>query len=103
MGAYLVGLPLKGGSQRVVVIATTASSHSGAEIWPSQKVVSIKVATDASDFTWGGHTMGGPLLRAREYFTCKENVQSSTFREILGVLRCLQAFVHTCIGKFVVV
>ncbi len=39
------------------------------EIWPSQKGVSIKVATDASDFAWGGHTLGGPLSMAREYFT----------------------------------
>ncbi len=36
------------------------------EIWPSQKSVSIKVPTDASDFAWGGHTLGGPLLMARE-------------------------------------
>ena len=73
------------------------------EIWPSQKGVSIKVATDASDFAWGGHTLGGPLIMAREYFTWEESVESSTFRELLGVLRCLQALVHLCIGKFVVV
>jgi hypothetical protein len=29
-------------------------------------------------------------------------VESSTFRELLGVFRCLQALVHLCIGKFVV-
>jgi hypothetical protein len=40
---------------------------------------------------------------AREYFTWEESVESSTFRELLGVLRCLQALVHLCIGKFVVV
>ena len=73
------------------------------EIWPSQKGVSIKVATDAIDFAWGGHTLGGPLLMAREYFTWEESVESSTFRELLGVLRCLQALVHLCRGKFVVV
>ena len=50
MGSNLFSLPLKGGSQRVVVLAATASSHIGTEIWPSQKVVSIKVATVASDF-----------------------------------------------------
>ena len=73
------------------------------EIWLSPKGVSIKVATDASDFVWGGHTLGGPLLMAREYFIWNESVESSTFRELLGVLRCLQALVHLCIGKFVVV
>jgi hypothetical protein len=72
------------------------------EIWPSQKGVSIKVATDANDFAWGGHTMGGPLLMARDYFTWEESVESST-REFLRVLRYLQALVHLCIGKFVVV
>ena len=61
------------------------------------------MATDASDFAWGGHTLGGPLLMAREYFIWNESVESSTFRELLGVLRCLQALVHLCIGKFVVV
>ena len=30
-------------------------------------------------------------------------MESSTFRELLGVLRCLQILVHLCIGKFVVV
>ena len=30
-------------------------------------------------------------------------MESSTFRELLGVLRCLEALVHLCIGKFVVV
>ncbi len=39
------------------------------EIWPSQKGVSIKMATDASDFAWGGRTLGGPLIMARFYFS----------------------------------
>ncbi len=73
------------------------------EILPSQKGVSIKVATDASDFACGGHTLGGPLLMARVYFIRNESVESATFRELLGVIRCLQALVHLCIGKFVVV
>jgi len=72
------------------------------EIWPSQKGVSIKVATDASDFAWVGHTLGGPLLTAKEYFTVEESMKSSIFRELLEALRCLQALVHLCIGKFVV-
>ena len=29
-------------------------------------------------------------------------MESSTFRELLGVFRCLQALVHLCIGKFMV-
>ncbi len=36
------------------------------EIWPSQMSVSIKVATDARDFAWGGHTLGGQLLTSRD-------------------------------------
>jgi hypothetical protein len=47
--------------------------------------------------------MGGPLLTAKENFTVEESVEFSTFRELLGVLRCLQALVHLCTGKFVVV
>ena len=38
----------------------------------------------------------------REYFTWEESVNSSTFRELLGVFRCLQALVHLRIYKFVV-
>jgi hypothetical protein len=87
MGANLLGIPLKGGSQRLVVLRAIASSHHGTEIRPSQKVVSIKVATDASDFAWGGHTLGGPLLTTKEYFTCKESVEFSTFLELFGVFR----------------
>ena len=66
MGADLSGLPPKGGSQRVVVLAATASSHNETEIWPFPKVVFIIVATDARDFAWGGHNMGGPLSIARD-------------------------------------
>jgi hypothetical protein len=39
---------------------------------------------------------------AREYFSEEESAQSSTYRELLGVLRYLQAMVHLCEGKFVV-
>ena len=39
---------------------------------------------------------------AREYFSEEESAQSSTYRELLGVFRCLQAMVHLCEGKFVV-
>ena len=50
----------------------------------------------------GGHTLGGALVTARKYFTVEESVESSTFRELLGVLRCLQSFVHVCRGRLVV-
>ena len=66
------------------------------------KGVSIRIATDASDFAWGGHTMTGPLEIAREYLSDWEAAQSSTYRELLGVSRCLQAMVHRCEGRFVV-
>ena len=38
-----------------------------ADIWPSAEGESIRVATDANDFGWGGDTMGGPLVLAHEY------------------------------------
>ena len=73
------------------------------EIFLSQKVDSIKMVTDASDFASGGHTLDGPLITARYYFTCEESVESSPFWDLLGAIRYLQAFVHICIVKFVVV
>jgi len=39
---------------------------------------------------------------AREYFSEWEAVHSSTYRELLGVSRCLEAMVHMCEGRFVV-
>ena len=73
-----------------------------ADIWPPLKGVSIRVATDASDFAWGGHTMTRHMELAREYFLDLEAVQSSTYRELLGVYRCLQSMVHRYEGRFVV-
>jgi hypothetical protein len=60
------------------------------------------MVTDASDFACGGHTITGPLEIAREYFSEWEAIHPSTFRELLGVSRCLQAMVHRCEGRFVV-
>jgi len=64
--------------------------------------VSIRLALDASDFGWGGHTMEGAIQYAHEYLTEEEAGTSSTYRELLGVLRCLRALMHLCEGKFVV-
>jgi len=72
------------------------------EIWPLASGISIKVATDASDIGWGGHTINGPSFIAHEYFTLWEYIQSSTYRELLGVTRCLQSLIAQCKGKFVV-
>jgi len=52
------------------------------DIWPLLKGLSIRMATDASDFAWGGHTMTGPLEIAREYFSEWEAIQTSTYREL---------------------
>ncbi len=60
------------------------------------------MASDASDIGWGGHTMQGVVEHAHEYFSSEESVESSTFRELLGVFRCLQAMISLCRGKFVV-
>ena len=50
----------------------------------------------------GGHTVEDAPQYAREYFSEEESAQFSTYRELLGVLRCLQDMVHLCEGKFVV-
>jgi len=60
------------------------------------------MATDASDFAWGGHTITGPMEIAKEYFSEWEGVQSSTYRELLGVSLCLQAMAHEYEGRFMV-
>jgi len=39
------------------------------DIWPTTPVLSIKVATDASDFGWVGNSLGGTLFLAHEYFS----------------------------------
>ena len=64
--------------------------------------VSIRMASDATDIGWDGHTIQGVLEHAREYFSKEENIESSTYRELLGVCRCLQATAVMCTGKFVV-
>jgi len=50
-----------------------------------------------SQFAWlrmpvtsHGHTLQGPPEYAQEYFSQEESVESSSFRELLGVLRCLK-------------
>ena len=72
------------------------------DIWPPTAGISIRMASDASDSGWGGHTMEVAPQYAREYFSEEESHESSTYRELLGVFRCLQAMLHVCEGKFVV-
>ena len=64
--------------------------------------ISIRMASDANAFGWGGYNMQGAPHYAREYFSEEECVESSTYREMLGVLTCLQSMVNLCVGKFVV-
>ena len=64
--------------------------------------LTIRVATDASDFAWDGHTISGPMEIAREDLSEWEARESFAYRELLGVCRCLQAMVHMCEGRFVV-
>jgi len=49
-----------------------------------------------------GHAMQGVVEHAHEYFSKEESVESSTYRELLGVFECLQAMIGSCEGKFVV-
>ncbi len=46
--------------------------------------------------------MQGAPEYAHEYFSEAESVESSTYRELLGVLRCLQSLMYLCADKFVV-
>ena len=46
--------------------------------------------------------MQGAPEYAHEYFSEAESVESSTYRELLGVLRCFQSLMHLCADKFVV-
>ncbi len=47
--------------------------------------------------------MQGVPEYAHEYFISEaESTESSTCRELLGFLRCLQSIVHLCVEKFVV-
>jgi hypothetical protein len=46
--------------------------------------------------------MQDALEYAHEYFSEAESVESSTYRELLDVLRCLQSMMHLCADKFVV-
>jgi len=39
---------------------------------------------------------------AHEYFSKEEGAESSTYRELLGVYKCLQEMICLCGGKFVV-
>jgi hypothetical protein len=73
------------------------------DIWPCTKGLSIKVATDARDFRWGGHTLGGTSYIAHEYLSEWEAIQSSAYSELLGVIICLQSLIEICKDKLVVV
>ncbi len=46
--------------------------------------------------------MQGVVEHAHKYFSQEENAKSSTFREFLGVFRCLQVMISMCQGKVVV-
>ncbi len=49
-----------------------------------------------------GHTLQGAPEYTHEYFSQEERVESSTFRELLGVFRSLKSMVLLCEGKSVV-
>ena len=74
-----------------------------ADIWPSVEGVSIRVATDATNFGWGGTPWVAPWpLLMSTSISLEESVQSSTYRELLAVIRCLQSVFELGRGKFVV-
>lgn len=65
-------------------------------IWPHVAGNSIRLASDASNTGWGAVALSGPPITAYECFNEYERAQSSTYRELLGVFRALQALVHKC-------
>ena len=73
-----------------------------APIWASTPGQSIRLACDASDQGWGALTLSGDAAIAHEYFSPWERLQSSTYRELLGVHRCLQALILRCRDSYVV-
>jgi hypothetical protein len=78
-------------------------------IWPPSRAVSIHMATDASEGAWGGVLLSVSnqqmprQTRAHEFFTPEEQRQSSTMRELLGILGSLQSFLPLCSGAEVYV
>ena len=69
---------------------------------PPTEGVSIRIASDAIDIGWGGHTMQGFVEHAHDYFSKEESVESSTYRELISVFMCLHAMIGLCEGKFMV-
>ena len=63
--------------------------------------LSTKVAIEASDFGLGGYTLGGISQFAHGYLSEWESIQSSTFRGLLGVIRCLQSLIELCKNNLV--
>jgi hypothetical protein len=62
----------------------------------------LLLAADASDVGWSGHTIGVLSYIAHEYFSEWESRQSSTYGELSGVNRCLQALIDLCRSKILV-
>ena len=70
-------------------------------IWRPARVEALTMYTDASDSGWGGWVRGTPV-RARGYFAPWERVQSSTWRELQGVLQMLRSLPNELKGKEVI-
>jgi hypothetical protein len=71
-------------------------------IWPPLRSAVVQLATDASNIAWGSlllHTVGqSPPVNhvAHEFFEPWERSQSSSMRELMGVLGSLRAFLPWC-------
>ena len=71
------------------------------DIWPCINKLPIKVATEASDFGWRGNTLDGIYHIAHGFFSVWDSIQFSTFRGLLGVIRCLQSLNEICKNNLV--
>lgn len=69
-------------------------------IFPAPEIGSaVRFASDASDKGWGSLSLDPAGLVAHGFFTPEERDESSTHRELRGLLYALQAFARHCSGR----
>jgi len=98
---YWVSLPEEAASELLFWSGLGSDSFTS-PIWPTTAGTSIRLACDASAFGWGALTLSGQPAVAHEFFSAEEQAESSTYRELLGVYRCLLSLEHRCRDSLVV-
>lgn len=77
-------------------------------IWPRQHVVALLTWSKLMPWYWLGWAFAIGVsnsyqLIAHEVFTLWETAQSSTFRELAGVIMCILSFITICVGARLVI